>query len=338
MAHDLATTVLIAGPGGVGARPLGASSVAAMWSCLGESTASVSLPTRDLLAFGRDEWLGAWVRWDHPSAGIWGGIVTDVSTGLMDGTSELTATSMHWLLRTRRTPATYRQAAAPGGALAIRAIQDADSDRAPWIATMAADLDGPVLSVEWHGEPVADVIGFVASEAASEWDLEMGTDWRVAFTFRPQLGRDKTGAILLIEGREFGEGTIRRSLEGVTNDVLAVANEDTWRKARKRVAVDGVSVSRYGRLQSTLPLTGVANGQTILQYARAELDRRADAAIPLSIELPARSRHASLIRHGDTVGLWAPSVDRRYRFRVVTRAVDSDSGMTTLSGDAEETA
>lgn len=332
-----ATTVWFAYPGGAKPGRLTASSVSAMWSVLGESTASVSLPSKDANRFGTpdgiDVWLGKWMRWDSP-LGVWGGIVTDATVGVRDRTTELTVTSMHRLLSTRRTPTTYRLASGPAGGLAIRAIQDAASDAEQWVSTYAADMDGPNLSVEWHGESVADVIGFVADAGGMEWDCSMGADWRVAFEMRPRLGRDLTGSVLLIEGREVHEATIRATLDGVANDVLAVANEDGWRKSRKRVAVDGDSIDRYGRIQATLPLTEVSSGQTLLQYARAELDRTAYPKVPLSIEMPARHRLCSLFRHGDTVRLWLPSAGIRCGFRVVSRACDTDTGIAVFSGDA----
>jgi len=336
MAATTTSTVLIADRGGFGARQLAASSVAAMWTVKGESTCSVSLPARDLNAFGRDEWLGSWLRWDHPTMGTWGGIVTDLSIEVSDRTAELTASSMHRLLAFRRTPVTYRQATAPAGALALRAIQDADSDAEPWIRTMNADLDGPMISVEWHGEPVADVVAYLAAEGGAEFDLAVAGDWSVAFTMRRQLGRDRTGSVLLVEGRDFGAGQIRRSLEGVANDVLAVANDESWRKSRKRGVVDNDAVDRYGRIQATVPLPGMGTGITLRQQAQAELARSSTPAVPISIDVPARHRHVPTIAHGDTIGLWCPTADRRYAFRVVTRATDSESGMATLSGDAVE--
>lgn len=320
-------------------REVRAGDISANWSVSRPGRLSAILDAKQAWLLDVTDYLGKWVRWDHPTMGTWGGIVQDVVYDFQRGTVELSCDSFHDLFAKRRTPATYRQDSAPAGSIVLRAITDTNAEDAIGIDSAAADGDGPLFQIQWRGQELGSVIQSVASMAGMEYDVTVDDDtWSVDFEFRHRVGRDQTGSVLLVEGYQIVDGQATRSRANLVNDRLAASPESDWAKAKKTVVVNAASVDAYGRRQDTERYAGLTSVPALQSRARTDLLRLGQPAIPLSIRVPDTERQLLDVRNGDTIRLWSASANATYSFRVMNRAVVAAQGIVTLTGDAEEAA
>lgn len=330
------TLLTIAERGWGDKRAIVAGDVSASWSVSRPGKLSAILDARRAWLLDVDDYVGKWVRWDHPTCGAWGGVVQDAQCDLQRGTVELSCDSFHDLLAKRRTPATYRQASAPAGSLVLRAITDAGVDDPVPLDSAVADEDGPLFQFQWRGQELLSIVSGMASTAAMDYDVTLDDDTdAIALEFRRRVGRDQTGSVLLVEGYHVIDGTITRSRANLVNDRLAVSADQNYQDAAITVVVDGDSIAAYGRRQDTARYPNVGDAWALATRARADLQTLASPQNPVSIRVPDNEKQLTDVRTGDTIRLWSASANATYAFRVMNRAVMAAQGIVTLSGDAE---
>lgn len=327
------STITLAYRGWGDARQIGVASVAASWGVSEIGRFSAVMAARQARLLGVPSLLGLWVLWEHATLGRWGGVIEDVNVDLFRGTVELAGASFATNLRKKRTSRNQRISSAPAGSLWLRAVADVQNDQDLDIDEANADEGGSLLTWEWRGDDLFQVTDALASAANHEYDVYLDDDLRVVAEFRERVGSDKTGSVLLIEGRDVLDGTIALSTYDLVNDILAVSGDDEWAAADHIIVTDPDSIDTYGRQQGTAAYDYATRRASLLPRAQEALVTLAEPAIPATVRVAATNPQLSLFGVGDTVSLWSATANQRYDFRVLSRAIAADEGVVTLSGD-----
>lgn len=302
------------------------------WAVTSVGNLSAYVPSNALFAAGLTTLLGRWVSYDTGTAGVWGGVVSDESWA--PGEVEIACEDFKVLLRKRRTERDFRTVAAQAGGIVQRLISDAATDDLLGITQVYADEDGDAVDFQYRGASVEDVIGQLVSTTNMEWDIDADR----VFRFQVHLGSDKTGSVLLSEGVEVVDFSLKRSLFTVTNDLLAVAGDERHTKALAFAVEDAASIDAYGRIQDERSYKGMLSKSTLIPQAQADLARLKNPAMTLEATLvdagdpPAFQR----FRHGDTIRVDLGSANRRLAVRVMARSLDASSGTMKISGSAAD--
>ena len=329
-------TLTVAEPGWGDLREVRVASVSAAWAVSRVTRLSAFVDARDAWLLGITDWLGLWVRWDHPTMGTWGGVVQDAAYDLGRGTLELGCASFLTLLSKRRTAKEYVQASAPAGALVLRALTDADNEAPLGFDSLSADEDGPLFQVSWRGEDLLRLTQRLASTADAEFDATVDDDGAVAFAFRHRVGQDRRGDVALIEGYQIVDGSLTPSIANLVNDRLAVSADVDWQDAAAAIATDPDSILTYGRRQDTVRYQGYSTGPALYGRAKADLVLASLPVAPASIRVPDTEPQLLDVRQGDTIRVVSASSNALWDFRVVGRSVYAETGVATLVGDATE--
>ena len=332
MASGLSTLTIGARRWG-NAQSVTVASVSASWGVSTIGRLSAVLTARQAGRLGFASLLGLWVLWEHETLGPWGGVVEDVTFDLDRGTVEMGAASFATLLRKRRTSRSFRTQSAPAGSLWLRAMTDVQTDQDLDIDSAAADEDGTLFTVEWRGDDLFQLTDSLATASQHEYDVAVDADRRIAAEFRAQVGADRRGSVLLIEGRDVLGGQIAPTSYDLVNDLLAVSADGDWAAVEHAVVLDGDSLEAYGRHQGVAAYDYTTRRATLVPRAEEDLVTLSVPAIPASLRVAASNRQLTAFTHGDTVRLWSASANAMYDFRVLSRAVDADEGVVTLAGD-----
>jgi hypothetical protein len=325
----------VSGPGGYDPRRVRCAAVSAGWAVSAAGLLTARLPARTAIRDefgGAGSWRGRWVAYDAGSAGTWGGVIGREEWG--DGEVTLTADGWGSLLRGRRLPRQITSAHAPAGAHVRRMLGMLDTDDATWLTLVAADEHGDPVAYEGHGDDAHDdVLIRLANASGEEWhvDADRNLRWLV------RVGQDKTGAVLLAEGRHVLAGTrLPVDVYATVNDWLAVGGgRDDGPAAFARQAEDAASIAALGRrLQGTLTVRGAGSRATLDPILRRALARSAGAAMPLTLRLVDADRCFSWFREGDSVGVQLASAGVIVAYRVMTRTIEEDGTMECV-GDVE---
>lgn len=328
------STLSISDPGWSGLRELRVANVSASWTLNRPGRLSATLAADEAWLLGIDDYKGKWVRWDHPTMGPWGGIVEDVHIELGRGTVELVCAGFLQVLRHYRTKKHYRQVSSPAGSLVLRAFADL-AVKLPF-DEIRADTDGDPVALTWRGDLLSSVVSRLASASNHQYDAILNDDWTIDFEFRRQVGEDKSGGVALYEGYQVVDGPVTESIANLVNDLLAVSAEVPWDEAPTVVAVDGDSVVARGRRQGVARYYGFIGSTALRSRARADLARLAKPAIPVVLRLSDREPLLADIRQGDTIRFASASANKEYLVDLTGRAVDAETGIVSLVGDAEE--
>lgn len=325
----------VAEPGWRDRRVLPVASLSASWSVEALGVLSAQLPADAVHRLGFAELLGKWVAWDGGALGLWGGVLRRTPSETRSGTLELSCDSFRVLFRGIATPRTYKLATAPAGALWIRGVSDAVTDRRLWLDSYAADEDGPVLALEWRGDDLADVSDQLARLSDHEWDATLNSNWTIGAAFRRRLGRDLTGSVVLADGYNVVAGQVAPSLDPLVNAIVAIPDDRQWERTQRAVAVDAGSIATYGRVEVTRRYEGVFGPDSLYTRAKQDVERESGPAIPATVVVALAHPVNGSIRQGDTVRYWSARQNARYAFRVTSRAVDVGEGTVTYGGDCE---
>lgn len=329
-----AAAVILADPGWRNQVGVPAASIAASWRVSGEGRLSFHIPANVAHRFGFDDLNGRWVRWEHPLMGLWGGVVL-VKNIDIGRSVECSCASLVRHLSGRRLPRKSTPATGSPGTLFLRAINAvANNDAAIPFDDVQADEDGLALTSDWRGNDLGREVENLARQGDCEYDATLQEDNRMTLEFRRQIGRDQRGRVLLAEGYQIADGQIRESIEDMANDVLGVAADRDWDKSAGGIVLNPDSIDTYGRRQVTIRYVGVTQRAGFEPLARRDLKTLSAPAIPLSVTMPDTEPQLRDILQGDTIRLWSASANRRYDFRVRSRAVDTVGGTATLTGDA----
>lgn len=316
-------------------REVRCANISASWRVSQIGRLSATIASRDAWLLGIDDYLGMWVYWAHPTLGAWGGTVEDVTVSFQRGTLELSCASFANAMKHRRTAKRYGQASGPPGSLVLRAITDLSVRDLPF-TSVGVDTSGNPVSMSWRGDDLYSVVSRLASQGGKQFDVTVDVDsLAIAFEFRTQTGRDRTGYVSLCEGYHIADGTVASTIANLINDRLAVSAEQSWDTAVSAVALNGPSIRLYGHKQDTQSYYGFATPTALANRARSELAVLASPQIPVSFRLSDRELQLVDFIQGDTIRVVSSSANAEYLVTVMGRAVDADTGVVTIVGNAQ---
>lgn len=329
------STIVLANPGWHGEREVEAGNISLGWRANGSARASFQLSARDAHLIGFTALLGRWVWCDSP-VGAWAGFVQDTPTEVGGGVIELACVDLSALMDHTITPRTYRQISSAPGALMERAIRDSGVDTGSWFSTITVDEEGSPVTVEWRGESTMRVVASLASNNGGMWGVTIDESRALAFTY-VSTATDKRGSILLVEGHNVLDGSIRPSIALLVNDILGIANDRDWQRAAGARVYDEDSIRLYDRRRAVRRYEGHTRRSSLEAVARAELAGSALPAGPVSLELSERNPICKELRHSQLVTLWSATQNRIYDLTIVGIAHEPSRGTVTVVGTAEET-
>lgn len=336
-----AALVTVATPGFSTLRTVAVSDLAVSWEVSKPGLLSGKLPWKAAAALagalGRDTLLGAWVAWQSPQLGNWGGIVARNPSDVGEGMMELSADSFHKLLSGIVTRRDYTTATGSPGALAINAITDAATDRQLWLDAIAADDTGPTMRLDARGDDLYDVIDGIATDSGYEWNVALNDDWTISFELRKRIGKNRLGRVLYADGYNVvPAGTVSPSIDELANELHAVPGDQQWETAAGAIVADADSVRTYGRRAATRRYVGLSDVSSLETRGRLELATAAQPSIPAAITVPITDRQLPNVRIGDSVRYWSARQNKRYELRVFAISYESRDGTVKLSGDCAD--
>lgn len=290
----------------------------------------------DIFRLGLTDILGLWVHWTDVTNLSFGGRVDDDPADIDAGTIALTCTGIgHALLMDRVTGVLMQPNTGPAGAIARRAMSNAQTADPLPFRSVRCDESGPACDVEWRGNAIYDVILDAVNQAGQEFDCPVDAERNIDFILRERIGADKTDSILISEGYSVAGGHIDHSLLTVVNDLTGIAsNADFERSAYARIE-DRPSQDRYGRRQVVRRYENAISPLTIKAKVRADVRSESAAYHYPTITMSARHPYALNIRHGDTIRYWSHARNRELLFRVMSRTVN-DHATLELAGIGTE--
>lgn len=328
------SNLIVANRGWSDLREVRVASISASWRVNGAGRLSATIAARDAWLLGITDFKGLWVRWDHNTMGTWGGKVIDTTVNFGAGTVELSCESFVTELKHRRTRKLYRQSSAPPGSLVYRAFGDIAANDLPF-KSILCDTSGNPVTIQWRADMLISVVNKLATANGYQYDATLDPDdWSINFQFRQQVGEDKTGEVLLIEGREIADGTAVPSIANLVNDILAVDGLADWDDALTLPVVDPDSIQTYGRYQDTRRYYGFGSAESLYSRAKVDLLTSTQPVIPVSFKLSDREPLLANIRQGDDIGVLSSSANAEWIVTVIGRSVDVDTGVATLVGNA----
>ena len=316
-------------------RTIPASQVVATWAVNQPSTLSAIVTLNDVARLGRSDVIGAWVYWEHPIQGPFGGIIDDDPSDLDNGTIALTATGMgESLLMDRTTPVLLEPDTGHAGALIRRAITlSTAADPLP-LRSIQWDECGPVAEVEWRGEPIWDVIQNVLDQTGQEMQITIDRDRNIDLVIRERVGTDRASSVLIAEGYQVAGGRIDHSRLSVTNDITGIAADEDWERSASARIENETSRARYGRRQAVRRYENVVSPLSVKAKVRTDIRNEAVAPYLPTITLPPMHKVGLSIREGDTIRYWSRGANRETLFRVYSRTIRDEA--LELAGIAQE--
>lgn len=329
---SVSADLLFSRPGQQDAVSVPAGEISCSWALNGPGSLSARIPRTGLAAAGIEDPLGGWwVRWEHATAGTWGGAITDVTWSLDDGTVEIAATSFAGLLAYRRTPRTYSAASATAGALAIRAIADVTRNDATILSSWDAEESGAIVKVEWRGDDLLRVLQGLADASGQEWMVDADR----AFRWAVRLGTTRNG-VQLIDGVHITGGSVTGSTKNVINDLLAIAAAGKAYRNAPALAVQNVaSIEAYGRREGALVYTDLRAISALEQRARRDVTLLGTPPKVPTVDVADVQGVWANLREGDIVWVLIPFADVNRRMRILSRSVDIESGVMRIAGPLE---
>lgn len=331
---NVASTIVMSNPGWHGERHISVGNLSAAWRVNGPGRLSCHLSGRDAHLLGFPALLGRWVWWHGPT-GPWAGYVEDLSTDVASGVIELSCTDMSSLLDLMMTPRTYRLTSSSAGALIGRTIRDSGVDTGSWFTRLIIDEDGPPVTVEARGEQTGNVVRTLANGAGGQWFVEIEEDKALTFTYQANP-LDMRGSILLVEGHNVLDGSVRPSIANLINDLLGVANDRDWQRAGAARVTNLKSVRLYDRRRAAKRYPGHTHKASLESRARADLAALSVPSGPVSLEISAQSRIVTDLRIGQLVRFWSKSQNRIYDLTILGLSHDTNRATISVVGTVVE--
>jgi hypothetical protein len=329
--------VTLSRPGGRDPRVVALNGIAVSWVVDDSGTASAEVASSALRFIGALPDPRGWeLYWEHETLGPWWGEVEDCETSIGTGTTELAARTWDAALEKRVLPRRYDPPAAPAGSLLRRAANDVARSGHPLRIVVLADETGESLPLDQGGGDLADVLRAVERTADGGWRARhdaRAIEWR-----RGTVGRDLRASVVLVEGRQVVDGSVRRERRPVVNEVTAVQSDRPFARAAAVVVRDEASVGALGLRQETVVYPGLGSAAALGPAARADLARAVLRGRSFRLDLTdARDdptdRCFAAFREGDTVGVVVPSANDEFAGRVMVRAWDSERSILTVYGE-----
>ena len=311
--------------------------VSVAWQVEGQTSFSCECATSDLrAAFGEVDLRGKWLRWEHPTLGVWAGRINDAESDGDSGTTELAALDYSDLLSSRRLTKVFRVEAGPAGALAKRVVRDSAREAGgySYITSIQAEETGDPLTLELRGGTVDDALRTLADRSNETWWVD---EHRVMHWSRHR-GKDLTGRVQLVEGRHLTGLRYSLALGPIVNDLLAVPGDEAYAQSQQFVLDNDASIRRFGRRQDQISYTGMVTESTIKPLAKRDLARLIALGDTIRFDVTNIDGCYRWFREGDSLSVLAPSLNKRLQVRVLVRSFDSDMARLTVSADVEAVA
>ena len=293
---------------------------------------SFLVPIRGQRLTGVD-WLGRWVEWEHPTQGLFAGYVEDRAKPGDTGWMEIAVVGHVNILSKRRTFRRYRPASGPPGAIVARAMSDITLD-----AGMPFRLDiserGPHLRYEFRGDSVMEVLDTMSSASGQEWASWTDADRSLVIQWRPQVGKDQTQHVVFTEGVNCINARSEMTIEPMVNDLLAIADDAQYSRARGARIIAAGSRGRFGLMQETRRYTGMVTQSALGPKAAIDLRTLALPTATVTLRVTHDEPMLSYVRDGTQIRLVSWQDNAIYRLRVLARDLELDTGVVTLTCDA----
>ena len=327
------TDVLISAQGGHMWRTFNAWNLAASWVINDHGTLACAIEMDDVSAYcttaqalqGRD------IRWKHPTAGWWRGVITAVVPRPDDRTVEVTAKGYSWWLSKRVTPKIAKFPGAPPGGIISAVLQASKREATLPFDSIQIDETGAPFAYETRAGNVLDVVRGVTSRSGQEWQNDMDAN---QFQWRQEMGRDLSAQIQLVDNIHIVDHRPEFSLDAKANALLVQPTDDRYKARNSFFAEDGASIDAYGRLEDGRTYAGAANRSSLRVISKSDLKRSARRGQTFSFTIADVADCMGWFRNGDTIRLSLPRINQAFSVRVMVRSWDSDSGLMTCSGYA----
>ena len=327
------TDVLISAQGGHMWRTFNAWNLAASWVINDHGTFACAIEMDDVSAYcttaqalqGRD------IRWKHPTAGWWRGVITAVVPRPDDRTVEVTAKGYSWWLSKRVTPKIAKFPGAPPGGIISAVLQASKREATLPFDSIQIDETGAPFAYETRAGNVLDVVRGVTSRSGQEWQNDMDAN---QFQWRQEMGRDLSAQIQLVDNIHIVDHRPEFSLDAKANALLVQPTDDRYKARNSFFAEDGASIDAYGRLEDGRTYAGAANRSSLRVISKSDLKRSARRGQTFSFTIADVADCMGWFRNGDTIRLSLPRINQAFSVRVMVRSWDSDSGLMTCSGYA----
>lgn len=348
-------------------RIRGTSNLQASWELSYAGQLSCELPLTDLRQAGFQplDLLARWIHYTHPTAGPWGGVITNVSGS--DGMIAINAES--WAAELKGVAAA--RSAATYGVIAETKRQIDVARPLSGILPGAFDYGGQDIQIS--DSPISDGVDLYESflpmvlerwEEANGWrsDGLRAFGWNVdpvtrVFGFDSSYGENVSLEVGLLDGRhnthaEFGDDLMdivnRVHLTGSVNyqytESVAYRNNrgqlryrnvtQTGTQTHHAIATNQASIARYGS-RDLLVQRDYWNASMMDQAALERVSHLAVPLRPVTIETADVGGVWAKFREGDLISVGIENSGVGGRMVVRHRALDVARGTMTVSGEAQ---
>lgn len=329
--------ITIYDPGFVLPRALGVSDLACSWAISEVGRLSCTASSTDVLTAkaSAPSILGRWVIYEHPTGGTWSGYVEDAQVDLETGTTDLSCVQIVNLLAYRRTGISFTPQQMSAGSLVMRAIEDSASDDQLWLADVQIDDSDVLLSYEQNGDSIMSLMDRLVGETGEEWLATSDDAGRQSLQWRQRVGSEDIVA-QFSEGRGILGGFVEQSIATMVNDILAVADDDSYALSTREVVTDRAGILAYGRRQQTRRYLNITAGASLASAASRDLRMATMPTQLITLSVAHLDERLENVREGNRVMVTLPSVDAQFRTRVVGRTYEVLPGVATLLLEVEQ--
>lgn len=305
--------------------------VSCSWNVAEAGTLSALVLMDEFKRIPYEEILDKWVAWES-TAGLWGGTVDTLSYHLASRYVEISCRSFHDLLSARRTGIVDLPGRTPGG-IVSRAIGETRMSDPPLINTYDIEEIGAPISHQLRDDDLAQVISTIAQSSGAEWRVQLEPDYTLTFEFRKKLGRNRMGEVHLHEGVHFFDGDITETVNGMFNDIKAMATDDDYANSSANVVTAGRSIKKYRRRQTTRRYEGLVKESILTPRARADMEKEAYPITTARLTLHNVDEIFERFQEGDLITVVSETANRILYLRVMSRTLTSE-GFLDIAGEA----
>lgn len=325
------TDIILTNPGGANPHLFHASDLVMNRGVNEHGQLGFDLAYRDTIGYvsQSDRLRGKWVTWEHPHLGKWTGMIIDVRPNPGTGIIDCTAYGFTWKLRKRITPKLGRAISGPPGAIVSQVLQSAAREDPLPIAGIDAEEVGDPITYDSRSQKVDDVIRAIAARTGQEWYVDPDTR---RLQWRKQYGRDRSGSVQLVDGVHLADYTPSFSLDGLTNALFVMPDDNRYRAARGFWEERSESIDTYGRLEDSQTYPGAVNRSSIGPIAREDLRKRSRRGRTMTIPIVNVDDCFGWFGPGDTIKILLSRLSVAYDFRVLVQSYRADTRILTCSG------
>lgn len=337
--------VIIAKRGDVEPVALDLSNIVCSWEVSRAGQFSGFAPADALNDAGldADNLTGYWLRYEHPTAGVWAGVCT--LGNYTDGVVEVGGQTFHILTKKRLvdiSEANDEPYVGSPASIFNKAFAQIRNAGPLFLTLGTVDDSEDQIEVTFNAADFYDeVIGQVTDDIDREWDV---SSERVV-TYGKRIGTDRTSSVNLVEGRAItANGTYTDDLFTVANSIRASGFGRIKKKSRKGkklaaefnigpiTVTNESSIERFGILEEPRDYGYVGTEQELRRRAAAEVAGMDEPSASLSLPVADIDDAFISFREGDSVTIELGLSGIRAEMRVMIRSLDVTTGVMTVSG------